>query len=42
MTITAIENPSGMPKPATVTMRPQVRELIFDEEPRPVYDEDLS
>ena len=42
MAVTAIENPSGMPKPAAVTMAPQVRELIFDEEPRPIYDEDLS
>lgn len=42
MQITATENPSGMPKPATVTMPAQVRELIFDEEPRPIYDEDLS
>ena len=42
MTVTAVENPSGMPKAATVTMPAQVRELIFDEEPRPIYDEDLS
>jgi hypothetical protein len=42
MKVTAVENPSRMPKPAAVTMAPQVRELIFDEEPRPVYDEDLT
>ena len=42
MQVTAVENPSRMPKPAAVTMQPQVRELIFDEEPRPIYDEDLS
>ncbi|HZK78028.1 MAG TPA: hypothetical protein VFC35_03910 [Gemmatimonadaceae bacterium] len=40
--ITAVENPSRVPKLATVTMPTQVRELIFDEEPRPIYDEDLS
>lgn len=42
MKVTAVENPSRMPKPAAVTMAPQVRELIFDEEPRPIYDEELS
>lgn len=42
MTVTAVENPSGMPKAAVVTMAPQVRELIFDEEPRAIYDSDLS
>ena len=45
MRVTAVENPSGRPNPAAtaaVTMAPQVRELIFDEEPRPIYDEDLS
>jgi hypothetical protein len=42
MRVTAVENPSGIPKPAAVTMAPQVRELIFDEEPKPVYDADLS
>jgi hypothetical protein len=45
MRVTAVENPSGMPNPAAtvaVTMTPQVRELIFDEEPRPIYDEDLT
>ena len=42
MKVTAVGNPSRMPKPATVTMPSQVRELIFDEEPRPIYDEDLS
>jgi hypothetical protein len=42
MQITAAENPSRRPKPAAVTMAPQVRELIFDEEPRPIYDGDLS
>lgn len=42
MEVTVVENPSGMPRPATITMPSQVRELIFDEEPRPIYDEDLS
>ena len=42
MQVTAVENPSRMPKPAAITMAPQVRELIFDEEPRPIYDGDLS
>jgi hypothetical protein len=42
LTITAVENPTGKPTPATVTMSPQVRELIFDEEPVPIYDEDLK
>ena len=42
MKINAVENPSGMPKRAEIMMAPQVRELIFDEEPRAIYDEDLS
>ena len=42
MRVTAVENPSGMPKRAEIMMAPQVRELIFDEEPRAIYDEDLS
>jgi hypothetical protein len=42
MTVTAVENLSGMARPARVTMPSQVRELIFDEEPRPIYDEDLT
>ena len=42
MQVTAVENPSGRPGKAAVTMPAQVRELIFDEEPRPIYDEDLS
>jgi hypothetical protein len=40
--VTAVEGYSSRSKPATVSMSPQVRELIFDEEPRPIYDEDLS
>ena len=42
MQVTAVENPSRIPKPAVVRIAPQVRELIFDEEPRPIYDEELS
>jgi hypothetical protein len=42
MKVTAVASPYGTPKPAAITMTPQVRELIFDEEPRPIYDEDLS
>jgi len=40
--ITAVENLGGARPPAIVTMPQQVRELIFDEEPVPIYDEDLK
>lgn len=39
--ITAVPNVGRISKPTTVTMPAQVRELIFDEEPVPIYDEDL-
>jgi hypothetical protein len=42
MQVTTVENLSGLPRPAAVTMPAQVRELIFDEEPRPIYDKDLT
>ena len=42
MTVTARENPSGGPRPTIVMMPQQVRELIFDDPPTPVYDEELK
>lgn len=40
---TAVESEPGRPvPPARVSIPMQVRELIFDEEPRPIYDEDLK
>jgi len=43
MKVTAVDSEPGRPVPPTrVSLPVQVRELIFDEEPVPVYDEDLA
>lgn len=43
MNVTAVDSEPGRPvPPARVSLPTQVRELIFDEEPVPIYDEDLK